>query len=152
MVSYILPHVCAVMAHDFGGFSKGVCPRECAAVMSAVTPLRCVPGTGVSRSRTWAAHYRSEPCLPPPLLYIPHCAAPLAMSVEVLSTSCDCLDPLRPLLCGYVFGREALLTQTRSGLFQFKGRASSLGKWGEPQRSACPGAPSPDRQSPQARL
>lgn len=24
------------MAHDFGGFSKGVCPRECAAVISAV--------------------------------------------------------------------------------------------------------------------
>ena len=43
------------------------------------------------------------------------------MSVEVLSSSCDCLDRLRPLLCGYVFGREALLTQTQSDLFQFKG-------------------------------
>ena len=42
-------------------------------------------------------------------------------SVEVPSSSCDCLDRLRPLLCGYVFGREALLTQTQSDLFQFKG-------------------------------
>lgn len=42
--------------------------------------------------------------------------------------------------------REALLTQTQSGLFQFKGmdcRASSPGKLGEPRRSACLGAPSP---------
>ena len=69
----------------------------------------------------WLTHYRPEPCSSTPLLCISHHVIPPAMSVEVLSSSCDCLDRLRPLLCGYVFGREALLTQTQSDLFQFKG-------------------------------
>lgn len=73
-------------------------------------------------------YYRYEPSSVTPLLYISHGVVPLGMSVEMLNGPHDCLDFLRPLLCGYIIGREAQLTQTQSGLFQvIKAELQSLG-------------------------